>query len=200
MIGVGVALSLVYYFNGNFPKDLKLFNYDVPITARQLEILAWTFLVYLCVEYLIHVRSKFSDVTQQRRTHLMRLLEPYVWKRLDKDKKNQIEKTRKKDNPQTVFERVELGFGWLHEGTLRISVKPCFKNPSGAAPGGSQMRPFNFDLPYKDIRGYRLHAWIRLLFMEGVSFEYILPAIFPALAVALILYRRVVPILVAYFP
>ena len=88
MIGVSVALFLIYFAGGKFPGALKIFNYDIPLSATAFEWLIWIFLIYMCIEYYVHLKSKFPDFISAYRNQLMAVLTPYVEKNLtDKDRK-----------------------------------------------------------------------------------------------------------------
>jgi len=43
MIGVSVALFLVYLVIGQFPNELEVFNYEIPLSSAAFEWLAWFF-------------------------------------------------------------------------------------------------------------------------------------------------------------
>ena len=90
MIAVSVALALVYWFNWPFPHGLKLMDYEVPISALTIEVLAWVFLAYLLIEYYIHVRSQFPEINRAWRVHLGRHLESDIERHFDENTKRDI--------------------------------------------------------------------------------------------------------------
>ena len=190
MIGMSVALALVYFFDWPFPKELKVLNYDIPLSAVSIEALAWGFLVYLCFEYVVHLRSKFPEITTKRREYLMEVLSPYVWKNLEQNLKDDIESHRKKSLENYVFDQLKLDFTYVDEGILTLTATPRFRTKPGHHPSHSQGNAIARKLLYSKIRRYRLWAWTRFLFTEGLGFEYVMPAIYPAVALLLMIYQR----------
>ncbi len=185
---MSVALAFVYFFNWPFPKQLKVLNYDIPLSAVSIEVLAWAFLIYLCIEYVVHLRSKFPEITTKRREYLMEVLSPYVWKNLEQNLKDDIETLRQNSLPEYVFDQLKLDFTYLDEGILKLNATPHFRTKPGHHPSRSKGNGMDRQLPYSRIRRYRLLAWTRFLFTEGLGFEYVLPAIYPAVALLLMIF------------
>lgn len=187
---MSVALALVYFFDWPFPKELKLLNYDIPLSAVSIEVLAWAFLIYLCIEYVVHLRSKFPEITTKRREYLMEVLSPYVWKNLEKNIKDDIESHRKKSLGNYVLDQLKLDFTYLDAGVLKLHATPYFRSKPGHHPSRAKGAGMDRQLPYSRIRRYRLWVWTRFLFTEGLGFEYVLPAIYPAVALLLMIFQK----------
>jgi len=165
---MSVALALVYFFDWPFPQELRLLNYDIPLSAVSIEVLAWAFLIYLCFEYVVHLRSKFPEIKTKKRQYLMEVLSPYVWKNLEQNLKDDIESHRKKSLGNFVFDQLKLDFTYLDEGFLKLNATPHFRTKPGHHPSRSQGNAMDRKLPYSKIRRYRLWAWTRFLFTEGL--------------------------------
>ena len=118
MIGVSVVLFLVYLVNGQFPNELEVFNYEIPLSSTAFEWLAWFFLTYMCVEYVTHLKSKFPEIRLTYRTHLVGLLSPYVEKNLsDKDRRKLKDYAESTQAEEYKFKNLTVDVRY-HSGTI----------------------------------------------------------------------------------
>ena len=136
MIGVSVVLFLVYLVNGQFPNELEVFNYEIPLSSTAFEWLAWFFLTYMCVEYVTHLKSKFSEIRGSYRTHLVRLLSPYVEKNLSDKHRNGIEGyAESKQEEGYKFKNLRVEWRDSFAGELYLKSMPIFtKGPHHLSP------------------------------------------------------------------
>jgi len=190
MIGASVVLFLVYLVNGQFPSQLKVFNYDIPLSATAFEWLAWFFLTYMCVEYVIHLKSKFPSIRDLYRSHLVRLLSPYVEKNLSDKDRTRIADFATKQQSEYKFKKMNVEFRDSLPGTLHILSKPVFTLGPDRRQTTTPSIKIVSNIDHSKIRSSRFRAAVRVAITEGVGFEYILPAIYPCAALALLVYRK----------
>jgi len=65
LIGVSVALALLYAFGWEFPSELRIFGTVLSTNADAVMFIAWVSLAYFFWEYLVHVRPKFQYISAE---------------------------------------------------------------------------------------------------------------------------------------
>ena len=190
MIGVSVVLFMVYLLDAQFPGQLKVFNYDVPLSAIAFEWLAWSFLTYLCIEYVIHLKSKYPDIRDLYRTHLVRLLSPYVEENLSDEDQKRIANFGEEQQAEHKFEKMHVEFRDSLAGNLHVLSRPVFTVGPHHERRNIPNIKFTSTIDYSKIRSYRFRAAARVAITESLGFEYILPAFYPCAALTLLVYRK----------
>lgn len=190
MIGVSVALFLVYLLKAGFPHDLKVFNYDIPLAAPTIEILAWAFLTYLGIEYFVHLRSKFAEITKIRRQYLTSAMSMYVWNNIDSDVRNDRINVMAKSNPTYALDSVSMVIIQLRDNELLLDVTPHFIDSQNKIRSGTNGPAVRAEFQYSKIKRFRLLAWFKVIFTEGIGFEYLLPVAYPLAALCILAVRR----------
>jgi len=149
------------------------------------------FLTYMCVEYVTHLKSKFLEIRDSYRTHLARLLSPYVEKNLSDKHRNGIEGyAESKQAEGYKFKNLRVEWRDSLAGELYLKSMPIFTiGPHHLSPITSEYN-FTSTIEYSKIRSYRIRASVRVAATEGIGFEYILPAIYPCAALVLLVYPK----------
>lgn len=191
LIGLSVILALMSAFGWDFPASMNILGNDITANPTVIRVMAWTAFAYLIFEYFVHLQPHFSAYGDYWKAHFMEYSKPQVDRRISEiyNEAKRVKVLKSKNVTADPHNSV------IHSTTLGLAAKSRFAQNTNvkivirASCPGQQPKDVKISHPHEApyIKYWRpwLKTSFRLLFLEPKFFEYMLPVLFPLLALGI---------------
>lgn len=190
MIGVSAVLAAIYAFGWDFPSEVRFFGNSIQANPSAVKLLIWISLGYFFWEYLVHFKDKLTYLRSEWRDRFVQAhkgkVRNYIDTKYDDEALQKLLEKHRKERFDSIHgvQDVQLTNGNHHLLMQEIRVKTLIKmGRDGGFTNISIEEPEQYKAYYASSVLQVLSAWIGCLVTSSQYFEFLLPMLFPLIAV-----------------